>query len=70
MEKLRLAFNDFESSYETLLEKVNMPTLHVSRIRFMATESFKIRHKMTPVHLQDLLSYKKNLHILSNMTTL
>ena len=46
-------------SYENLLERVNMPTLHVSRIRLIATESFKILHKMTPVYLQDILSYKK-----------
>ena len=37
-----------------------MPTLHVSRIRLIATGSFKILHKMTPVHLQDLLSYKNS----------
>ena len=57
---LRLVFNDFESSYETLLERVNMPSLHVSRIRLIATESFKILHKMTPLYLQDLLSYKNS----------
>ena len=57
---LRLVFNDFESSYETLLERVNVPSLHVSRIRLIATESFKILHKMTPVYLEDLLSYKNS----------
>ena len=57
---LRLVFNDFESSYETLLKRVNMPSLHVSRIRLIATESFKILHKMTPLYLQDLLSYKNS----------
>ena len=39
---LRLVFNDFDSSYETLLERVNMPTLHISRIRLIAIETFKI----------------------------
>ena len=63
MEKLqyramRLVFNDFDSSYKFLLEKVNMPTLHVSRIRLMAIETFKIVHKMSPVDLHNLLSYK------------
>ena len=57
---LRLVFNDFDSSYETLLKKVNMPTLHVSRIRLMAIETFKIVHKMSPVYLHDLLSYKNS----------
>ena len=58
---LRLVFNDFDSSYETLLERVNMPTLHISRIRLIAVETFKILHKMSPVYLQDLLSYKNSI---------
>ena len=65
---LRLVFNDFDSPYETLLERVNMPTLHISRIRLIAVETFKILHKMSPVYLQDLLSYKI-LSTLSDMTT-
>ena len=46
---LRLVFNDFASSYESLLDKVNMPTLHISRIRLIANETFKILHNMSPV---------------------
>ena len=59
---LRLVFNDFDSSYETLLERVNMPTLHISRIRLITVETFKILHKMSPVYLQDLLSYKNSVY--------
>ena len=51
---LRLVFNDFDSSYETLLESVNMPTLHISRIKLFAVDTFKILDKMSPVYLQDL----------------
>ena len=54
---LRLVFNDFSSSYETLLEKVNMPSLHKSRIRLIAMETFKILHKLTPAYLHDLVTY-------------
>ena len=39
---VRLVFNDFTSSYDDLLTKANMPTLHISRIRTMAIEAFKI----------------------------
>ena len=39
-----------------------MPILHISRIRLIAVETFKILHKMSPVHLQDLLSYKKSIY--------
>ena len=59
---LRLVFNDFDSSYETLLERVNMPTLHIIRIILIAVETFKILHKMSPVYLQDLLSYKNSIY--------
>ena len=45
-----------------LLERVNMPTLHISRIRLIAVETFKILHKMSPVYLQDLLSYKNSIY--------
>ena len=57
---LRLVFNDFSSSYEALLEKANMPTLHIGRIRLIATETFKILHKLSPVYLHDLVSYKES----------
>ena len=39
-----------------------MPTLHISRIRLIAVETFKILHKMSPVYLQDLLSYKNSIY--------
>ena len=35
-----------------------MPSLHISIIKLIAIETFKILHKMTPVHLQDLVSHK------------
>ena len=59
---LRLVFNDFDSSYESLLESINMPTFHISRIRLIAVETFKIPHKRSPVFLQDLLSYKNSIY--------
>ena len=39
-----------------------MATLHISRIRLFAIETFKILHKMAPVYLQDLLSYKNAMY--------
>ena len=56
---VRLVFNDFTSSYDDdLLTKANMPTLHISRIRTMALEAFKILYKMSPKYLHDLISFK------------
>ena len=37
-----------------------MPTLHISRITLIATETFKLLHKLSPVYLQDLVSYKNS----------
>ena len=55
---VRLVFNDFTSSYDDLLTKANMPTLHISRIRTIAIEAFKILYKMSPKYLHDLVSFK------------
>ena len=57
---LRLVFSDFNSSYKALLERANMLTLYVNRIRLIAIETFKILHKMSPVYLHDLVSYKES----------
>ena len=51
-----LVFNDFTSSYDDLLTKANMLTLHINRIRTMALEAFKILYKMSPKYLHDLIS--------------
>ena len=37
-----------------------MPTLHISRIRLIAIETFKILHKLSLVYLHDLVSYKES----------
>ena len=42
------------------MEKVNLPTLHKSRIRLIAIETLKILDKLTTVYLHDLVSYKES----------
>ena len=58
----RLVFTYFDCSYEALIERVNIPTLHISRKRLIVIATFKILHKMPPVYLMDLLSYKKSMY--------
>ena len=55
---LRFVYEDFSSSYEQLLEKVGMPSLHIRRQRTMAMETFKIINKLSPTCLQDLVKIK------------
>ena len=66
---LRLVFNDFDSSYETLLERVNMPTLHISRIRYLLSKLLRFSIKC---HLSFCRTYyhTKILFTPSDMTTL
>ena len=57
---LRICFNDYTSSYESLLQKVKLPTLHLGRLRLIATETFKCLHKISPPYIQDLARFKSS----------
>ena len=57
---LRIVFNDFNSSYSDLLIKADMPTLHLSCIRNIATETFKCLHQLNPSYLHDLVRYRNS----------
>ena len=52
---LRFVYYDYNSSYEELLVKAKIPSLHVRRTRAMALETFKILHDMAPPVLSDLI---------------
>ena len=45
---LRYVFNDFDLSYEELLNACNRQTLHVQRLRTILECVFKIRHNLLP----------------------
>jgi hypothetical protein len=57
---LRFIYNNSDSSYENLLEKSQLPSLRLRRLRSMAIEVFKIINKQTPVYLHDLVTIKKS----------
>jgi hypothetical protein len=67
---LKYVFNDFDASYESLLTLSNLPTLHLSRLRFIACEVYKainqnspnfIKSMFTkPIHSYSLRSVKSN----------
>ena len=44
----RFVYIDFNSGYEELLIKANIPSLHIRRLRTLAFETFKILNKMSP----------------------
>ena len=50
---LRFVYNNFKSTYEDLLNKANIPFLHIKRIRTMVVETFRILNDMTPPDLSE-----------------
>ncbi|KAL4227059.1 hypothetical protein ACF0H5_015033 [Mactra antiquata] len=57
---LRFVYDDYTSSYHFLLNKINMPSLQVRRMRTIAIETFKILNNLAPTVLTDLLIKKDN----------
>ena len=63
---LRIIFNDYESNYDTLLQRSGRPLLYVSRLRAVALETYKTINKQNPQFLQDLFVPKENHYGLRN----
>ena len=55
---LRFIYEDYESTYDELLEKAKVPSLKVRKMRTMAIECFKILNKFSPSCLHDLVVFK------------
>ena len=55
---LRFICDDFESPLQDLLQKNGVLPLHISRMKLMAREVFKIVNNIAPSHLHDLISLK------------
>ena len=53
---LQFVFEDQSSSYEQLLDKAKMPSLHIRIKRTMAIDTFKIIYIIASGSLQDLLN--------------
>jgi hypothetical protein len=57
---LKIVFNDYISSYDSLLQQVNLTTLHLNRLRAIATQTFKCIHNLSPTYLNDLVKIKNH----------
>ena len=55
---LRFIYEDYSASYEELLQRINLPSLHIRRMRLLAFETFKILHDLSPDCLSDLVKFK------------
>jgi len=52
---IRFIYNDYSTQYIDLLQKVDLPSLQIRRIRSMAIETFKIINEISPPLLNDLI---------------
>ena len=59
---LKIVFNDYVSNYATLLEKAQMPTLHISRLRCIAAEAYKCIYNLSPEYIRDLVELKQSVY--------
>ena len=50
---LRLLYNDYTSTYDSLLAKANEPSMEIKRYRTLASEIFKTRNDLNPTYMQD-----------------
>ena len=57
---LKVVFCDYESDYATLLNKAQMPTLHISRLRCIAAEAYKCIYNLSPDYIRDLVELKQS----------
>ena len=55
---LRFVYLDKVSSYDDLLTKANLTTLHLGRLKMLATEVYKSVHKLNPPHIQEIYKTK------------
>ena len=51
---LRLLYNDYTSTYDSLLAKANKPSMELKRYRTLALEIFKTLNVLNPTYMQDL----------------
>ena len=55
---LQFVFQDYCSSYEELILKAGTTTLHLSRLRTLAIETFKIAYGLSPTYLKEFVCFK------------
>ena len=65
---LKFIFQDFNSSYDILLQKAGTTTLHLSRMRNLALQTFKIVYGDSPPFLQDFIVKRIFLTISGTLT--
>ena len=68
-----MVLDDYKSDYKTLLQKTNMSTLQITRIKTLATEIFRTFHSLNPIYMREIFqtnpSKTRNLRSRNNLAT-
>ena len=54
---LRLLYNNYTSTSDSLLAKANRPSMEIKHYRTLALEIFKTLNDLNPMHMQDFFIY-------------
>ena len=63
---LRIAYNDYISSFESLLERDKSVTIHHRNLQLLATEMYKLKYGLAPKIMQELFPLKKTNYNIRN----
>ena len=67
---LKFVYREFNTPYETLLEKAGLPTLELSRKRSILIEVFKALNKLSPPFMHNLFNFKTSVYNLRSRNQL
>ena len=68
--RISSVYRDYKSSYEKLLDQAKLQSLHLGRLRSLATEIHKAVHGGGPLPMSALFSQRENLNTALEGTTL
>ena len=57
---LRLAYKDYQSSFETLLRKDGSVTIHHKNLQLLVTEIYKVIHGISPKIMNEIIQVKES----------
>ena len=60
--KRRIIYNDKTSSFNELLEKDNLVSMHYRNIQALATEMYKADNGMSPVTMNEIFQLREESH--------
>ena len=63
---LRIAYKDYVSSFDTLLERDKSVTIHKENLQILMTEIFKTRNNMNSSFMNEIFRERENMYNLRN----